>query len=319
MIYIKSNELENKNLDLPPSEKVGVYSVFPDTVEKLLPKIVKIIKVPDSIKYPICYKQTDKFSYETNFAGTNIGTDFVLIGGPCSAENDVQVYETAEYISSLGIKYFRAGCYKPRTNAYSFQGLERDGLKLCRKACDEYGLKFVTEVKDLSNLDDVCEFSDVVQIGSKCMYDVGVLREMGKSDKPVLLKRHFGATLVEFAQAAEFIASQGNSNIVLCERGIRTFENSTRFSLDSSGIEWMKQHVDLPIIGDPSHAMGYSYGVEGLSLAMMAQGVRGLIIEVHPNPAIAKSDASQQLNFSEFEKLKNKIDKFKEMLKDVLQ
>lgn len=318
MIYIKSDQLESMNLDLPPSEKVGVYSVYPDSVEKLLPKIVKIIKVPDSIKYPICYKQTKNFTYESNFAGTNLGTDFVLIGGPCSAENEAQVYETAKFISSLGMKYFRAGCYKPRTNAYSFQGLEREGLKLCRKACDEFGLKFVTEVKDLSNFDHVYEFCDVVQIGSKCMYDVGVLREMGKSDKSVLLKRHFGATLLEFAQAAEFIASQGNTNIALCERGIRTFENSTRFSLDSSGIEWMKQHVDLPIIGDPSHAMGYSYGVEGLSLAMMAQGVRGLIIEVHPNPPLAKSDASQQLNFAEFEKLKSKIDKFKEMLKDVL-
>ena len=318
MIYIKSDELENIKLDLPPPDKVGVYSVYPDTAGKMLSKIAKFKKVPDSIKYPICYKQTDIFSYEANFAGTDISSDFVLIGGPCSAESDVQVYETARFISSLGMNYFRAGCYKPRTNAYSFQGLERAGLELCRKACDEFGLKFVTEVKDLSNFDDVYEFSDVVQIGSKCMYDVGVLRAMGKSDKPVLLKRHFGATLVEFAQAADFIASQGNSNIALCERGIRTFESSTRFSLDSSGIEWMKQHVDLPIIGDPSHAMGYSYGVEGLSLAMMAQGVRGLIIEVHPNPKIAKSDASQQLNFEEFKKLKNKINKFKEILKDVL-
>ena len=318
MIYIERKLIEKNNINLPFVGDVGTFRIYNDDVEKKLPEDIAYKKVNDEIKYPICFKNSSKNTYEFDFAGCNISSDFILIGGPCSAENDQQIYATAKYISSLEMKFFRAGCFKPRTNAYSFQGLERYGLKLCRQACDQYGLKFVSEVKDLSNLDDVYEYADVIQVGSKCMYDVGVLRELGKGNKPVLLKRHFGATLIEYAQAADFIASHGNSSIALCERGIRTFETSTRFSLDSSGIEWMKKHVDLPIIGDPSHAMGFSYGVEGLSLSMTAQGVRGLIIEVHPDPIHAKSDSSQQLNFEEFKKVKGKVEKLRGLLENVL-
>ena len=187
------------------------------------------------------------------------------------------------------------------------QGLGLDGLKLCRQACDELDMKFVSEVKDLSNLDPVQDYADIIQVGSKCMYDVGVLRNLGQQNKPILLKRHFGSTLKEFAQAADFIMCEGNEAVVLCERGVRGFETSTRFSLDSCGIEWLKEKTNLPIIGDPSHAMGYAYGVPGLSLAMIAQQVSGLIIEVHPSPKDAKSDADQQLDYQEFKSLLGKI------------
>jgi 3-deoxy-7-phosphoheptulonate synthase len=301
MIYIH----EDENINFPENQKIGVYYVLDDSFEDQLSSEIKYKKVSDKIKYPIGYKSGEQNNVD--FCGVDLRSEFLLIAGPCSAESEEQVEKTVEHVSSLGLKFFRAGCYKPRTNPYSFQGLGREGLKLCRNACDEKNLKFISEVKDLSNLDDVMEFADVIQVGSKAMYDVGVLREIGKTNKPVLLKRHFGATLVEFAQHADFIASYGNTNIALCERGIRTFESSTRFSLDSSGIEWLKKYVDWPIIGDPSHAMGYSYGVEGLSLGMIAQRVNGLLIEVHPDPSVAKSDASQQLNFEEFKKLHDKI------------
>lgn len=301
MIYLHKDQGITYSNDL----LVGVYYVLKDDEEKNIPNGIKYKKVPDNIKFPIGYKSETK--NRVDFCGVDLRNEFLLIAGPCSAENEEQVQQSIDYVVSQGLTFFRAGCYKPRTNPYSFQGLERDGLRLCRSGCDENGLKFISEVKDLSNLDDVMEYADVIQVGSKAMYDVGVLREIGKTNKPVLLKRHFGSTLIEFAQHADFIASHGNTNIALCERGIRTFETSTRFSLDSSGIEWLKEYVDWPIIGDPSHAMGYAYGVEGLSLSMIAQKVNGLLIEVHPNPSVAKSDASQQLTFDEFTNLKDKI------------
>jgi|GEM_PF-1763618 len=249
---------------------------------------------PDDIKYPLAYK----CSGEDNRPGWL--DKFEVIAGPCSAESEEQVYETAKFLSSLGVTHFRAGCFKPRTNAYSFQGLGVEGLRLCRKVCDEFNMKFVSEVKDVTNVELVAEYADVIQVGSKCMYDVGVLTLLGKSSKDVLLKRHFGATLKEFVQAADFIMCQGNESIMLCERGIRTFESSTRFTLDSCGIEWLKRNVNVKIIGDPSHAMGYAYGVGSLGYSMIAQRVDGLIIEVHPDPPSAKSDASQQLTYDQF-------------------
>jgi 3-deoxy-7-phosphoheptulonate synthase len=318
MIYIKENETDGQNINFENFPKVGIYYVLPDTIENKLVSTLKYKKVPDDIKFPACWK-TDKGQIKNvDFAGTDLINEFTVIAGPCSAETENQIQQSVQYVKSQGLKFFRAGCYKPRTNAYSFQGLGEAGLKLCKASCKEAGLKFVSEVKDLSNLENVYEYADVVQVGSKCMYDVGVLKALGKTQKPILLKRHFGATLKEFAQAADFIVAEGNNNVVLCERGVRTFETSTRFSLDSCGIEWMKRHIDLPIIGDPSHAMGYDYGVEGLSLGMIAQGVNGLIIEVHPDPEQAKSDASQQLDFNHFSKSLSKIKRTAEFFNGII-
>jgi 3-deoxy-7-phosphoheptulonate synthase len=152
-------------------------------------------------------------------------------------------------------------------------------------------------------VDEVIEYADIIQIGAKSMYDHGILKKCGKTDKPVLLKRGFGTTLQEFVQAAEFILSGGNQNVMLCERGIRTFETKTRFTLDLCGVSYLKEYTNLPLILDPSHAMGYAYGVADLSRACVAMGVDGLLIEVHPNPKVAKSDASQQLDHDEFRQL----------------
>lgn len=227
----------------------------------------------------------------------------LVITGPCSVENKNQIDQTAEFCISLGIKVLRAGAYKPRTSPYSFQGLGLEGLKLLADVRTKYGLKIITEVKDFSHVQEVIEYSDIVQIGAKAMYDQGILRACAQTQKPILIKRSFGATLQEFVQAAEFVLSGGNANVVLCERGIRTFETKTRFTLDLCGVSWLKEFTNLPVVIDPSHAMGFAYGISDLSRAAVAMGVDGILIETHPNPKIAQSDAEQQLNFEQFTKL----------------
>ncbi|RED99854.1 3-deoxy-7-phosphoheptulonate synthase [Marinoscillum furvescens] len=226
-----------------------------------------------------------------------------IIAGPCSVESYEQLDTVAQFLIKSGVKLLRGGCFKPRTSPYTFQGLGLEGLELLAQMREKYGLKIVTEVKDSSHIADVIAHADVVQIGAKAMYDHSILRACGQSNKPVLLKRGFGTTLQEFVQAAEFILSQGNSEVMLCERGIRTFENKTRFTLDLTGVAFLKHHTNLPVIVDPSHAIGYRYGVPDLTRAAMAMGVEGLLLETHPKPEQALSDAAQQLSLEEFEKL----------------
>lgn len=247
---------------------------------------------------------------EVRVGKTKIGGDSnncLVIAGPCSVENEEQIFEVALALKELGITCLRAGAFKPRTSPYSFQGLGLDGLKLLDKVRNATGMSIVSEVKDATNVDDVLNYADMVQIGTKSMYDQGILRACGKSDKTVLLKRGFGTTLQEFIQAAEFILCEGNSNVILCERGIRTFETKTRFTLDLAGVAYIKHHVNLPVVVDPSHALGFRYGITDLSKAAVAMGVNGLLIEVHPNPDKALSDAAQQLPINEFSNLLKEI------------
>ena len=252
---------------------------------------------------------SSKFSAKkraVQFGNVLIGGDTkntVIIGGPCSVESEEQIRASSTFISGLGLNVLRGGCYKPRTSPYSFQGLGLEGLKLLAKMRDEFGLTVITEVRDATQIDAVIAYSDIIQVGAKAMYDQGILRACAKTQKPILIKRGFGTTLQEFVQAAEFVLSGGNPNVILCERGIRTFETGTRFTLDLCGVAWLKQHTNLPIILDPSHAMGYAYGVADLARACVAMGIDGLLIETHPDPSVAKSDASQQLNHAEFESL----------------
>jgi len=227
----------------------------------------------------------------------------VVVTGPCSVESREQIFNVAEFVTKLGLKTIRAGCFKPRTSPYSFQGMGIEGLRLLAEVREQFKLCVFTEVRDATHVDAVIEHTDVIQIGAKSMYDHGILKACAKTTKPVLLKRGFGSTLQEFVQCAEFILSGGNPNVILCERGIRAFEPKTRFTLDLCGVSYLKEHVNLPIILDPSHAMGHAYGVGDLSRSCMAMGVDGLIIETHPNPKAAKSDAAQQLNFDQFEQL----------------
>jgi len=230
-----------------------------------------------------------------------------FIAGPCSVESEEQIFEVAHALVKLGIKSLRAGCYKPRTSPYSFMGMGKKGLLLLDQVRKETNLNIVSEVRDSTHVDEVLEYADVVQIGAKSMYDHGILNACGESKKTILIKRGFGTTLVEFVQAAEFVLSAGNDNVILCERGIRTFETQTRFTLDLCGVAFLKQHCNLPIFVDPSHALGQRYGITDLTKAATAMGVDGLLIEAHPSPDNAKSDPQQQIDLDHLAKLHHTI------------
>lgn len=282
--------------------------VTPSSVKKIDDKYQDVIEhawVSDS-DIQLASRKYKSQTREVKIGDYAIGGDsrntFVIIG-PCGVESQEQIESTAQLIKECGLHSLRAGSFKPRTSPYSFQGMGVEGLQLLSEIRKKYGFPIITEVRDSSHIDAVIEYADVVQIGAKAMYDHGILRKCGKSKKPILLKRGFGSTLQEFVQAAEFILSGGNNQVILCERGIRTFETKSRFTLDLCGVAYLKENINLPIILDPSHAMGYAYGVPDLARACMAMDVEGLLIEVHPNPKVAKSDASQQLTHAEFKKL----------------
>lgn len=234
--------------------------------------------------------------------GGNTGNT-VMIAGPCSVESEEQIQQSSALLKELNLTMLRAGCYKPRTSPYSFQGMGLDGLKLLAKMRKKHGLAVITEVRDATHVQEVIEYSDIIQIGAKAMYDQGILRACAKTQKPVMIKRGFGSTLQETVQCAEFVLSGGNDNVAICERGIRTYETKTRFTLDLCGVAYLKEFTNLPVILDPSHAMGHAYGIADLTRACTAMGVDGLIIEVHPDPTVAKSDASQQLTHPQFKDL----------------
>ncbi|MFT4969400.1 MAG: 3-deoxy-7-phosphoheptulonate synthase [Chitinophagales bacterium] len=267
-------------------------------------KVSKAVAVPNDIQ--LASKAYQEETRPIKFSNFEIGggnNSTVMITGPCSVETPEQIEKAAQFCVKQGVKVLRAGCYKPRTSPYSFQGLGLEGLKLLAKMREKYGLHIITEVRDASHIEEVIEYTDIVQIGAKAMYDQGILRRCGKARKPILLKRGFGSTLQEFVQAAEFILSGGNDEVILCERGIRTFETNTRFTLDLCGVAFLKEKTNLPIILDPSHAMGYAYGVADLARACVAMGIEGLLIESHPTPKEAWSDAAQQLDFNQYEEL----------------
>jgi 3-deoxy-7-phosphoheptulonate synthase len=288
--------------------KDDLVFVLPSAIKSLPPALESLAKhfwVSDS-DMQLASRQYRNETRTVSWGNTTIGgssNNTVIIAGPCSAESAEQLDQSAQLLTGLGIRNIRAGAFKPRTSPYTFQGLGLEGLKMLAKVREQYGLTVVTEVRDATQLEEIIEYADVIQIGAKSMYDHGILRRCGKTNKPVLLKRGFGTTLQEFVQCAEFILSGGNENVLLCERGIRTFETKTRFTLDLCGAAYLKQHTNLPVILDPSHAMGYAYGVPDLSRACMAMGVDGLLIEVHPTPQKALSDASQQLDHAQFTEL----------------
>ena len=233
--------------------------------------------------------------------GRRIGGDhFALIAGPCTVESREQVMETARVVKDAGAAMFRGGAYKPRTSPYAFQGLGQEGLRLLAEAKELYGMPIVTELMDVRDLEAVLEVADVLQIGARNMQNYPLLAEIGRSGCPVLLKRGLSATLEELLMAAEYILKEGNEKVILCERGIRTFETAYRFTLDLMAVPVLKQLSHLPVVVDPSHAAGRRDLVEPLSLAAAAVGADGIIVEVHPNPEEAICDGPQALRASEF-------------------
>jgi len=227
----------------------------------------------------------------------------VLIAGPCSVENYDQIYSTAKKLKELGIKILRGGAFKPRTSPYSFQGLEEEALKMLRSVADEFNMAVITEVLDTKNVELVEKYGDILQIGTRNMFNYALLKEVGNVNKPVFLKRGFMATIDELILAAEYIYHGGNKQIILCERGIRTFETQTRNTLDISSIPILKKETALPIIVDVSHALGRKDIIKPIAHAALSAGADGLMFESHYNPSIALSDSEQQLDLNEAEEL----------------
>jgi 3-deoxy-7-phosphoheptulonate synthase len=237
------------------------------------------------------------------------GPEVIIIAGPCAVESMEQLTETAASVRKYGAKILRGGAFKPRSSPYSFQGLGEEGLKMLRQISNETGLPVVTEVMDTRQIDLVSKYADMLQVGSRNMHNYPLLREVGMTRKPVLLKRGMMATIDEFLLAAEYILSQGNDQVVLCERGIRNFETSTRNTLDLSAVPMLKSRSKLPVIVDPSHGTGLRWMVPAMSKAAVAAGADGLIMEVHYRPEKALCDGQQSLSLPEFEQLMKDLKK----------
>lgn len=240
--------------------------------------------------------------------GVEIGGDeFVITAGPCSVESEKQILETAHAVVSAGAKLLRGGAFKPRTSPYDFQGLEGDGLKLLAKAREETGLGIVTEIMSDTDVGLVAEYADVMQVGARNMQNFALLKSLGGCGRPVLLKRGLSSTIKELLMSAEYIVAHGNPNVILCERGIRTFETATRNTCDISAIPVLNELTHLPVILDPSHAAGKRSIVPPLCRAGVAIGADGLIVEVHPNPEKAVSDGAQSLNVDQFRSMMREL------------
>jgi len=235
------------------------------------------------------------------------GSHFSVMAGPCSVETEDQIVKTAKTIKKEGGSILRGGAFKPRTSPYSFQGLGVDGLKMLALARKETGLPIVTEVMDSRDVEVVAEYADIIQIGARNMQNFLLLKEVGLQKKPVLIKRGFSNTIEELLMAAEYVVSSGNPNVILCERGIRTFETFTRNTLDLSAVPSVHSLSHLPIVVDPSHATGKSELIESLSLASLAAGADGILVEVHPDPESAWCDGPQSLDFNGFAHLMRQI------------
>jgi len=272
----------------------------------LLPKVENVI--PILKPYKLVSREFKRENSLVNVDGVVVGgNEIIIMAGPCSVENEEQILSTAEIVKKSGANYLRGGAFKPRTSPYAFQGMGEDGLKLLQKARQETGLKIVTEVMESNDAELVEEYADVMQVGARNMQNTKLLRTLSKIKKPVLLKRNFSATLMEFLMAAEYLLAGGNDQVILCERGIRTFVEYTRNTFDLNVIPVIKQLSHLPIIADPSHATGKSDLVMPMSRAAIACGADGLIIEVHPKPENAVSDGDQSVCADKFSQLMNDI------------
>ncbi len=281
---------------------------FPDaTVQKLFKEVFQAtldlleVRNREALLVSRRHRQEDTV-VEVN--GVRLGADKgVFIAGPCSVEDPEQLDRVARHLASRGVRLLRGGAFKPRSSPYAFQGLGRNALALLRETAQRHGLAVVTEVLDPRNLEIVQECADILQIGARNMYNYPLLREVGRTRMPVLLKRGFAATLEELLLSAEYIVSQGNSQVILCERGIRTFERWTRNTLDISAVPLLKQVSHLPVVVDISHAAGRRDILVPLARAAMAAGADALLVEVHDNPAVALSDGEQQLDLPGFDRI----------------
>ena len=297
--------------EIPGETKLAIGITGPSEMLKkedflFLPSVEDV--VPVSKKYKLVSREMKSENTLININGSVIGGDeLLIIAGPCAIESRDQIFEIAGQLKEMGVKFIRAGAYKPRSSPYSFQGLKEKGLEYLAEVKKEFGLNIVTEIMDQNTIDAVCEVADVIQLGARNMQNFTLIEEIGKTQKPILLKRGMSATVEELLLSAEYIVSQNNYNVILCERGIRTFETATRNTLDLNAIPVIKQHSHLPVIVDPSHGVGIWDKIPAMSMAAIACSADGLILEVHSHPEKALSDGFQSLNPATFKKLLNKI------------
>ena len=269
---------------------------------ELIPGVDKILSVTET--YKLANKKFHPQDSTIHVGDTPIGPgQLTLMAGPCAIENEEMMMQTAMAVKAAGAAFLRGGAYKPRTSPYAFQGLEEEGLRYIRRAGDAAGLKVICEVTSLKALETAVRYVDMLQIGARNMQNFELLKEVGRSRIPVMLKRGLSATIDEWLNAAEYIISEGNPDVVLCERGIRTYEKATRNTLDLSAVPVIRSKSHLPVIVDPSHAAGVSGYIAPLAKASVAAGADGLMIEVHPCPSCALSDGPQSLTFEQFETL----------------
>ncbi|MCZ6614214.1 MAG: 3-deoxy-7-phosphoheptulonate synthase [Chloroflexi bacterium] len=279
----------------------NTYPELRDELE-LLPGVREV--VPISRPYKLSSREFQPESTTFKVGPVTIGGgEFVIMAGPCSVESEQQVMDTARAVKEAGGNILRGGAFKPRSSPYSFRGLGEEGLKYLASAKDETGLPIITEVMDTRDVEMVSRYADILQIGARNMQNFTLLDEVGRSGKPVMLKRSFAATYEDWLLAAEYVLSAGNKQLMLCERGIRTFETYTRNTMDIAAMPAIKRLSHLPIIADPSHGTGKWYLVTPVALAAVAAGADGLQVEVHPNPDMALSDGAQSLNFENFKRL----------------
>ncbi len=287
---------------------IGDKSVLSEVPLELMPGVEKLVPIMET--YKLVSRTFKPEGSVIEVRGVRIGgKEIAMMAGPCAVESRDQIFESAKAVKKSGAQFLRGGAFKPRTSPYAFQGLEEDGLRFMKEAADAVGLIMVTEITSERNLDVADKYADMFQIGARNVQNFQLLKEVGRSKKPVVYKRGPATTVDEWLNAAEYIMSEGNYNVVLCERGIKTFETSTRNTLDISAIPVVKNMSHLPIIVDPSHASGKSMYVQALSKAAIAAGADGLLIEVHPDPIRALSDAAQQLNPPDFDSLCSDISK----------
>src|SRR5438309_2408235 len=312
-----------KRMDLTPHPLPGatrtaigitgnINAVDPRTLE-VLPGVMELIRVTKP--YKLASREMHPADTYVRTAQTVIGPGtFTLIAGPCSVENEDLILRSAEFLLKHGVRLMRAGAFKPRTSPYAFQGMGLEGLEILARVRHKTGIGVVTELMDTDNADAVEEAADIIQIGTRNMQNFSLLRRVARAAKPVLLKRGLSATLEEWLMAAEYVMAGGNYNVILCERGVRTFSDHSRNTLDLSVIPPVKQLSHLPILVDPSHGTGKRDYVPPMALASLAGGADGLLIEVHPDPDHALSDGAQSLNFAAFESLLDSLKRLAEPL-----
>ena len=312
--------LKNMNLDVHVSmgQEVTVLGLVGDT-SRVDMELLSSLEIVDSVKrVSEPFKQANRKFHPNDsvidVAGVKIGGgNFAMIAGPCSVESEEQIVEVAKSVKSAGAHILRGGAYKPRTSPYAFQGLKEEGLRLLEIAKEATGMPIITEIMNIRTLDNF-ENVDIIQVGARNMQNFDMLQELGKTKKPILLKRGLANTLQELLMSAEYIMSEGNENIILCERGIRTYEHYTRNTLDLSAVPVLHELTHLPVVVDPSHATGKASLVPSMALAAAACGADGLMIEVHNDPTCALCDGAQSLTPDQFDDLAKRIFKVREVI-----